>query len=341
MNIEERLKHLKNSMSRTTFKDLDVDKNKLKSKILKKSEDKSNFFNIFKLQHWLRSGLSIAGIILLCLFIGLAGYSSHFLENPHSSGGSGNGESGQVPTLTEKEPLNKSEDYKDKFSIVKKMYHSLNYINNAEGEFQWGHPDNGDAEQVKFYVNYEKEKKYEKVRLLDHNQLLETQTNLYKDQVNISKLNQSHIYTKNSLPSNSDLNKPKYLYGITTFITNSEWYSILYENYRNWEYKEIKTYGISAYEIEGTIPKTKSNFLSGRFTMEVSKETGALLNLHCYGNTDHVIFYVESKDIHINEGVPNKVFQVDVSDSQEVTRNEFLASSLRSKQESEDNEFGK
>ncbi|WP_181350498.1 hypothetical protein [Thalassobacillus sp. CUG 92003] len=43
MNIDDKLRHLRRAMTNTTFKDLNVDKDQLKQKVLQKSKRKPTF----------------------------------------------------------------------------------------------------------------------------------------------------------------------------------------------------------------------------------------------------------------------------------------------------------
>ncbi|HEY4554142.1 MAG TPA: hypothetical protein VIG80_13205, partial [Bacillaceae bacterium] len=109
----------------------------------------------------------------------------------------------------------------------------------------------------------------------------------------------------------------------TDLITSSEWQVLIYNNYSNWSYKEGTQFGMPVYHIEGTIPSSTSNNLAGPFTMTVAKETGALLDLKCYGNEGNPILSIDVKDITINQGISDDIFVLDVSGDHEVSNYEF------------------
>ena len=59
--------------------------------------------------------------------------------------------------------------------------------------------------------------------------------------------------------------------------------------------------------------------------MTVAKDTGALLDLKCYGHGNKAIFFVTGNNIKINKGIQNSVFQLDVSEDKKLPFDEFTS----------------
>ncbi|MDC3414320.1 hypothetical protein NC797_14910 [Aquibacillus sp. 3ASR75-11] len=215
--------------------------------------------------------------------------------------------------------------YPDKFNIAKKMYYAWDYIDNAQGEYEYGSPNIGDIQQVQFYVDFVKKKNRAKYERLQDGKVTETINLLLKDSNAIRQKPKTNIFTKE--PVTTD-NQQRYIGLFNSVITNSEWYTLVYNNYSDWNYKVDEKYGMPVYQIEGELSEKKSEDLAGPFTMVVSKDTGALLALKCYGQDNEVILYLKAKEIKINQGVSDDVFQLDVSGDKEVSNKEFNLSGI-------------
>lgn len=238
-------------------------------------------------------------------------------------------------------PFNRKQDkelakkYSDKFKIVKKMYYSWDYIHNAQGEYERGRPINGDMERDQFYVDFDKKKNRAKGEQLEDGKVIETTNVLLKGGVGIRQMPKKHIYNKQTLKTLKENHfssvgdfETHYLGLFNKMITSSEWYVLLYNDYPDWDYKLGTKFGIPVYQIKGEIPTNISESFAGPFTMVISKETGVLLDLKCYGDQNKVIFFITANDIQINKGIADDVFHLDVSGDKEVSNQKFNLSSV-------------
>lgn len=215
--------------------------------------------------------------------------------------------------------------YPDQFKIVQKMYYSWDYIDNAQGKYEFGETS-GETYRGQFYVDLIKKKNMVKEQKLEHGKVVATQVFLFENGVATLKNLEKKIFTRFTHYPNTRSPKEFETDSLSTYskvITNSEWYVLLYNNYPDWSYKKTTAFGMPVYKIKGTISKDKSESLSGPFTMIVSKNTGALLELKCYGKKNKVIYFVKTKDIKINQGVPESVFHLNLTGDKEVPFKEF------------------
>lgn len=206
--------------------------------------------------------------------------------------------------------------YPDQFNIVKKMFYSWDYIHNAQGEFEMGIP-NVDITRGQFYVNLDEKKNSSKIETVRDGKVVETENVLLKNGLAIHEFPKKGIYTKKSIDHPED----QYLGFGNGVITESEWWSLIYNEYPDWSYKVTTKDGLPVYQIKGEI--TTSESLAGRFTMTVSKETGALLDLKCYGHGKSVIYFVTGKDIQINKDVQDDVFKLDITGDKKLSFKEY------------------
>ncbi|MFC0190064.1 hypothetical protein ACFFJY_17345 [Fictibacillus aquaticus] len=237
------------------------------------------------------------------------------------------------PFLEDPFPFHREEEelvkrYPDQFSIVKKMFYSWDNIENAQGVVEWGHPLLGSTHRHTFYVDLINKRNLTTNEELQDGKVIQTENLLLNDGVFIQELAEKKLTTIEDLKNNSnkidDLAREIGWLGVgNIFITQSEENELLRENYSNWSYTIGSKFGMPTYEIKGVIPKEKSESLQGNFTMSVSKETGALLDLQCYNKENILTFFVKGTDIQINKGIAPDVFKLDVSGSREVPYEEY------------------
>ncbi|MCM3734262.1 hypothetical protein M3215_00020 [Bacillus cytotoxicus] len=233
--------------------------------------------------------------------------------------------------------------YPDKFEIVKKMYYSLDYIDNAQGKFEWGF--SGDTSRIQFSVDFVKNKNKVQKEKIQGDKVIEVENLLVNlnDEVLISQLPKKNVH---NIMRKKDQPFPGVIDGnILTgnrMILQTEWDDMLYD-FTRWEYKEETQYGMPVYQIKGEIKKNSdirydengkpnesikgsSDSLAGPFTMVVSKDTGALLDFKCYKSDNAVKFFVTASEIQLNKGIANeeKVFQLDLSNSKELPWEEYF-----------------
>jgi hypothetical protein len=225
-----------------------------------------------------------------------------------------------------------AEAYPDQFHIVEKMYYSWDYIDNAQGEFEIMQAKINSKTRGNFYVDFENGRNRATSEQIQDGQVVETLHFLLNDGMITRQMSEKSIYVKEPVENNPRANA-EYLYNhfigiINSYVLNSEWYALIYSNYTDWQYEETEFLGMPAYFIEGTISNRISESLEGPFTMIVSKETGALLDLQCYGKSDEPIYSVTVKNLQINQGVPDNVFHLDVTGSREVDNTEFNLSGV-------------
>lgn len=233
-----------------------------------------------------------------------------------------------------------AEKYPNKFHIVKTMYFSLNHINNIEGEFEWGHPKDGGTERVHFYVDYDKKMDFATDDMFQDGKLIQSENRLIKNGEGITQLPEKHIFTKSHLNKTSenhyDAKSDQYEEKVKldtghSFVTNSEWVTFLLNNYKNWTYSVGNKFGIPVYYIKGV------DHLERPFTMTVAKDTGALLELESYNKNDKKVdFYIKVKAIQINKGVPEGVFQLNLSGNKELSWKEFMPKTVEGSQPKKD-----
>ncbi|MCM3738560.1 hypothetical protein M3215_22985 [Bacillus cytotoxicus] len=232
--------------------------------------------------------------------------------------------------------------YPDKFEIVKKMYYSLDYVDNAEGKYEWGFPD--DISRAKFSVDFVKNKNKVQTEKIQGDKVIEVENILanINDEVLIRQLPKKNVH---NITRKKDQPVPgviaRSILTGNSLILQTEWNVMLYD-FTSWEYKEATQYDMPVYQIKGEIKKIenvehdengklnaiggRSDLLAGPFTMVVSKDTGALLDFKCYRSDNTVKFFVTASEIQLNKGIANeeKVFQLDLSNSKELPWEEYL-----------------
>ena len=75
--------------------------------------------------------------------------------------------------------------YPDQFSIVNKMYYSWDYIHNAQGNYAWGHPLQGDPIKGHFYVDLDKNMNLVNLKI-SQNDKVQNEKVLYKNKLESS-----------------------------------------------------------------------------------------------------------------------------------------------------------
>lgn len=218
-----------------------------------------------------------------------------------------------------------AEKYPDKFSIVKKMFYSPDYIDNAEGEFVEGNAEDGLKRKVSFYVDFVNKKNREEVTQIEEGKVVETQRNLFENGIEILEMPAKHLFTKKTIKDDRISNSMT-LNNHSVTDSGIGWNRI-YNNYPDWDYTENTKFGMPVYQIEGMRENIKGKT---PFTMTVAQKTGALLSLKEYDkdDKDKLTFYQTVKSIKINQGVSDDVFQLDVSNDKEVTFKEYLINTL-------------
>lgn len=232
-----------------------------------------------------------------------------------------------------KEEKKLAEKYPDQFNIVEMMYYSWDYIDNAQGEYeiQWS-KDKNEKTYNQFYVDFENGKNRATSKLVRDGKVIETHNVLLKDKMAVRQMPEKNIFSKEPIENNPRRSagalQNHYIGLFHSDITNSEWFTLINGNYPDWTYKEKEYLGIPAYHIEGNISYDTSNALEGQFSMVVSKDTGVLLDLKCYGQSDEVIFAITVKSLSLNKGVPNDIFVLDVNGNKEVDNTEYNLSGV-------------
>ncbi|MFC4619983.1 hypothetical protein ACFO4N_14815 [Camelliibacillus cellulosilyticus] len=151
-----------------------------------------------------------------------------------------------------KEDENLAKKYPDQFNIVNKMYYSWDFINNAQGECEWGNPGD-ETFHNRFYVDFVKGENFAISERLNKGKVVETETILFKDGVGIRELKEKKIYNKATrFPNDTPKHFKNEMMGReNAIVTNSEWFDLIYNNYPNWYYKESTAFGIPVYKIKG------------------------------------------------------------------------------------------
>ena len=216
--------------------------------------------------------------------------------------------------------------YPEQFAIVEKMYFSLDYIHNAYGEFEFQYSGDDPIKRVEFHVDFENQQNRVKIEELQDGKVMNTENVLVKDGVILRQKIEDKIF--NEKPSTD--NNISY---INDIVTNSEWFVLIYNNYPDWQYKEGVHFNMPVYLIEGEISKSTSESLAGPFTMMISKETGALLDIKCYGQGDKPLLNVTVENITLNQGVKEEVFNLDVSGNKELSNLDYNMSDIENYQE--------
>jgi len=226
-----------------------------------------------------------------------------------------------------KEKKKLAEAYPDQFGIVQKMYYSWDFIDNAQGKYEIKYPDENKSRLYTFSVDLKNKKNRATYELMENGQVIETIHVLLKDGIATRQMPQKHIFTKEPIENNpradADTLYGRYIGLFNSDITNSEWYILIEGNYEDWTYSEVEFLGMPAFLIKGTISKDKSETLAGPFTMTVSKETGALLDLKCYEENEKVGFSITVQNLSINKDIPDDIFVLDVNGNKEVDNTEF------------------
>lgn len=209
----------------------------------------------------------------------------------------------------------------DQFRIVKKMYYSLDHIQNAQGEFVWGHPGHHEMEHERFYVDFVHKKSLLKSEDLKNGKVIQTLNLMFKNGMSVSELPAKRIFVKRPVKPNDTLG---YLLKAGGEVTESSWFSLISNDYSQWHYQIGTKFGMPVYEIKGIDP------LGHSFSMTVSKDTGALLDLKRYekNNKNKLAFYITVKNIKINQGVPNSTFRLHISGDKAVSWKVFDSNTI-------------
>lgn len=204
------------------------------------------------------------------------------------------------------------------FRIVKKMYYSLDYIHNVQGEFVWGHPTHGDKEHEWFHVDFDNKKSRSKREDLKDGKVIQTMNVLFKNEMLVSELPAKHIFVKRSVKPTYTL---MYLLKVGGLITETSRFSLITDDYSQWHYQTGTKFGMPVYEIKGV------DRLGRHFAMTVSKDTGVLLGLKMYekNNKNKLTFYITVKNIKINRGIPSDVFHLDVFGDKELPWGKYIS----------------
>ncbi|SDL90346.1 hypothetical protein [Sediminibacillus halophilus] len=219
----------------------------------------------------------------------------------------------------------------DKFAIVEKMYYAWDYIDNAEGSYEYG--NNGQVEnRVTFHVDFEQKQNKAVYETLENGSVVEIEHFLLHDGQITRRLDEPQIYYQEPVKNNSrqdDISALTDALGqYLGYVIGSEKWKFLFDNYESWEYKETTAFDIPAFKIKGTLTKDTSEMLAGPFEMTVAKETGVLLDLHCYGeeDKDKSVYFIKVADISINDGIENaeEVFQLDIVGSEKLPFKEYI-----------------
>lgn len=216
--------------------------------------------------------------------------------------------------------------YPDQFEIVKKMFYSLDFIDNAQGQVEWGWTHN-EPFRVKFSVDFLKKRSRYKWETLNNGKVISTKNVLYKNGYAIEENPNKHVYMKETSKDQPHENPKQFenhFLDAGNIMLESEWWALIYDDYKDWHYKVGMKFGMPVYEIDGNIPYDISNNLAGRFTMTVSKKTGALLDLKCYGKQKkQPIYFVKVTHPKMNQGIPDQVFHLNVSNDKKVSFKNF------------------
>ncbi|HEO8422010.1 hypothetical protein [Niallia sp. FSL W8-0635] len=263
-------------------------------------------------------GIRIYPDLEMKLETGLKQETTHVNEN-HNKNTIKEGKERSFPFRT-KEEEELAGHSPDKFKIVEKMYFSLSTIHHAYGAFQFRNSELDNMSYVEFYVDYDQKRSRESYKEIGK-EAIKAEEILLKDSMLLRQKPLEKIYNRKPLEDRSTS-----VYA--NIVTNSEWYMLIYNNYSDWEFKEGEKFGLPVYLIKGNIKEDISESLMGPFTMIVSKETGALLDLKCYQQEDEPTLTVTVEDIKINEGLPEDVFHLDVSDGRELPNLEYNISDL-------------
>ncbi|GGE53140.1 hypothetical protein GCM10011391_35020 [Pullulanibacillus camelliae] len=222
-------------------------------------------------------------------------------------------------------PFNTSEEkklaqkYPDQFNIVRKMYYYLDNIENAQGDVEWGDSRENKMRET-FSVDYEKQMSLSKIYYIEKGQVAQQENVLFQHAAASEQLPLKHLYTKQSIKSSDIFTYLK----VGQETIESQWYTLIYNDYPSWHYHSGTKFGMPVYLIEGDIPKAISEDLAGHFKMTVSQDTGALLSLDCYGHKNKVIYFVNARHLKINHGVSKQAFQLDFTGDKRVSGHGFL-----------------
>jgi hypothetical protein len=226
-----------------------------------------------------------------------------------------------------------AENHPDQFAIVEKMYYGLDYINNAQGIYKWGHDRlENTYQQTEFTTDFETMQNINKDQIFVDGELKDTTYFLFSDgQLTYQSLAQNSYYQETVKENPRGLNVDTLIsdalfLGIRN-LAESEWYVLIYDNYDDWDYTVSTKFGIPAFQINGVIDSEISESLAGPFEMTVAKDTRTLLDLKCFGDNqkENPIFFIEVESISINEGIQDRenVFTLDLSNSKKVSQEEY------------------
>jgi len=210
----------------------------------------------------------------------------------------------------------------EKFHIVNSIYYAWDKVDTVNGEYKYKISELDDTHHINFYADYEKFISYTEEET-------QTETGLFRENRmedrfgSIKFIRQKPDEKVYNILDNSDSFGMKLIW-----IIGSELWMDIYNNYDDWEFTEGEKLGLAAYMIEGSISKEHSEMLEGPFTMVVSKETGIILDAKFYGKSKEPMVNIEVEKIHLNEGNPEDVFHVDLTNNKEVSAEEYLGETI-------------
>lgn len=249
-------------------------------------------------------GVIIAYTLAAALFLFLGW--QNFLEKPHQP----SAKPKSVKMYPHAYPYNEFEKekkfvkkYPKKYEIVRRMYFSLSYIENAQGEFEWGYPLREEVKRTSFWVDYKKMMDHTITKEMRNGVAVPKDNRVQKDGEIFQLMRDGHGVIGRAVNDSNKFYEKMYMGERHSLITNSEWVSALASNYGNWTYQKGKKFGLTVYKIKGVDRADR------RFTMTVAKDTGALLDLKIY-NKNQLEYYITVLTIQINKGVSDSQFYV-------------------------------
>lgn len=219
--------------------------------------------------------------------------------------------------LKEQEELAKK--YPDHFQIVEKIYYSWDNVESIYGKFRFKMSEVDNIQIVEFYADYNRNWSYTHTKESQNGKVVADEIRLYKEGVSTAQKPKEKVYTvwedKEEGDSVQDAIKR---------ILDSEDWMFIYDNYSNWKIKEGEKFNLPAYFVEGNIPKSTSELFNGPFSMVIAKDTGVILDTKIYGKGKEAERNTTVEEIHINEGVPEGAFNIDLNGYQEVSVEDYF-----------------
>ena len=219
--------------------------------------------------------------------------------------------------LKEQEELAKK--YPDHFQIVEKIYYSWDNVHSIYGKFRFKMSEIDNIQDVEFYADYNRNWSYTRTKEIQNGKVIADEMRLFQNGVYTAQKPKEKVYAV----WEDEEEKDSIQDAIKRIVDSEDWMFIS-DNYSSWKIEEGISFNLPAYFVEGNIPKGTSELFNGPFSMVIAKDTGVVFANKFYGKGKEAERSTTLEEIHINEGVPEGAFNIDLKGYQEVSVEDYF-----------------